>query len=269
MPRSVTHTMLLPCTQKIVSSSKAQKMFSVRAPPFPSPRLALALPHPTAFPLSHYPRQSQRQQGSSHASRAAAAVSRGGGRRSAGYVQSSGYGYQNASSSSSAMKRSSSSNMVRSSSYATRTAAANASSSSSAQQQMGYSRSGGLMLSQRSSVATSHTCSLSSCSSRPGVIYCPPDGTPPAPSLNTSTQHKRSCCSHKRFRVCVLCVCSDPNCHGMLKCICHICNCGQHKCPVHDRRKVQRFKGMSEAQAEYTRKEAEVRTPMNTMSSQD
>ena len=43
-----------------------------------------------------------------------------------------------------------------------------------------------------------------------------------------------------------------------MKCICNICDCGGHRCPVHDRNiaRATKFQGVSEAQAEYVRKEA-------------
>lgn len=44
---------------------------------------------------------------------------------------------------------------------------------------------------------------------------------------------------------------TDPNCHGTLKCICAICNCGQHHCPMHPAKRRVAFAGESEAQAEF------------------
>ena len=42
-----------------------------------------------------------------------------------------------------------------------------------------------------------------------------------------------------------------------MKCICHICECGQHRCPVHDvSPRPTKFEGVTEAQAEYVRKQA-------------
>jgi len=49
-------------------------------------------------------------------------------------------------------------------------------------------------------------------------------------------------------------------CWGAVKCICNICECGNHRCPIHDTRapKATRFEGVTEAQAEYVKKRAAV-----------
>lgn len=57
---------------------------------------------------------------------------------------------------------------------------------------------------------------------------------------------------------CFLWLVGPDECWGRVKCICNICDCGGHRCPVHDRHiaRATKFQGMSEAQAEYVRKEA-------------